>query len=93
MPAHRHGHRGSRAAPALWAVKRRSQTLTPPQQQLPGAEVTRHRRGAALHHASVPVAMAVVGAAERATEQTFSSLPPVAVDRKYKHINSSMILE
>lgn len=65
VSADRHGHRCGAAA-ALWAVQGRSQALTPPQQQLPGAEVTRHRWRAALHHAAVPVI--VVRAAEGAAE-------------------------
>ncbi len=68
MSAHRHGHGGSWAAAALRAVKGRGQALTPSQQQLPGTEVTRHRRGASLHHPPVPVAVAVVRAAEGAAE-------------------------
>lgn len=84
VSAHRHGDGGRGATAALGAVQGRGQALAPPQQQLPGAEVTRHRRGAPLHHASVAVAVAVVGAAERAAEQTVGSLPPVAVDGKNK---------
>lgn len=68
MAAHRHGHGGGRAAAALRAVERRGQTLTPSQQQLPGTEVTRHRWRASLHHPPVPVAVAVVRAAEGAAE-------------------------
>lgn len=67
MSAHRHGH-GGRAAAALWAVEGRSQALPPPQQQLPGTEVTRHRWGAPLHQPPVAVAVAVVGATEGAAE-------------------------
>ena len=80
MAAHRHGHRGGRAAAALRAVERRGQALTPAQQQLPGTEMTRHWWRTSLHHAPVTVAMAVIRAAEGAAEQTVGSLPPVAVD-------------
>lgn len=76
VSAHRHGHCG-RAAPALWAVEGRGHALTPSQQQLSGAEVTCHRGRTPLHHPAV-----VVGAAERAAEQTVGSLPPMTVDGK-----------
>lgn len=76
VSAHRHGHGGG-AAPALWAVEGRGHALTPAQQQVSGAEVTRHWGGAPLHHP--PVAVVIVGAAERAAEQTVSSLPSVTV--------------
>lgn len=84
VPAHRHGYGGRRASAALRAVEGRSHSLAPPQQQVPGAEVTRHRGRAPLHHRPVPVAVEVVGAAEGATEQTVGPLPPVTVNRKYK---------
>lgn len=78
VPAHRHGDGGGRAAAALGAVEGRSQALASAQQQLPGAEVTRHRWRAPLHHAAV--AVVVVGAAERAAEQAVGPLPPVTAE-------------
>lgn len=68
VSAHRHGDGSGRATAALRAVQGRGQALTPSQQQLPGTEVTRHRRRAPLHHPAVPVAVTVVGAAEGAAE-------------------------
>lgn len=83
VPTHGHGDRSRRAAAALWAVEGRGQTLTSSQQQVSGAEVTRHWWRTALHHAPVAMAVAVVRAAEGAAEQTFGALPSVAVNRKW----------
>lgn len=80
MAAHCHGY-SSRATAALWAVKGWGHALTPPQQQIPRTEVTRHWRRTSLHQP--PVAMVVVGAAKRTAEETIGSLPPVTVNRKY----------
>lgn len=98
VPAHRHGDGGGGAPAALGAVEGRGQALAPPQQQLPGAEVARHRRRAPLHHAAV--AVAVVGAAEVPAEQTVGSLPPVTGGTRrsekcicnYFHFDQSNIL-